>query len=65
MFDGKLECLYHGWQFEGSGKCVKIPQVCGFCVFHCVFTDDIPLQLILVFLTHSSLKEQKYHSLLV
>ncbi|CAI0438586.1 unnamed protein product [Linum tenue] len=26
--DGKLECLYHGWQFEGEeGKCVKIPQL--------------------------------------
>ncbi|CAL1353055.1 unnamed protein product [Linum trigynum] len=26
--DGKLECLYHGWQFEGGeGKCVKIPQL--------------------------------------
>uniref|UniRef100_A0A7I4A6C1 Rieske domain-containing protein n=1 Tax=Physcomitrium patens TaxID=3218 RepID=A0A7I4A6C1_PHYPA len=27
MTDGKLECLYHGWQFEGSGQCTKIPQV--------------------------------------
>ncbi|KAL8521774.1 hypothetical protein ACS0TY_012068 [Phlomoides rotata] len=27
VFDGKLECLYHGWQFEGNGKCVKIPQL--------------------------------------
>uniref|UniRef100_A0A453EJ69 Rieske domain-containing protein n=1 Tax=Aegilops tauschii subsp. strangulata TaxID=200361 RepID=A0A453EJ69_AEGTS len=27
--DGKLECLYHGWQFDGQGKCVKIPQVNG------------------------------------
>jgi len=27
LFDGRLECLYHGWQFEGEGKCVKIPQV--------------------------------------
>lgn len=27
--DGKLECLYHGWQFEGSkdGNCVSIPQL--------------------------------------
>jgi nitrite reductase/ring-hydroxylating ferredoxin subunit len=25
--DGRLECLYHGWQFEGSGACTKIPQV--------------------------------------
>nr|GMD26312.1 protein TIC 55, chloroplastic [Ipomoea batatas] len=27
LFDGKLECLYHGWQFDGDGKCVKIPQL--------------------------------------
>ncbi|CAN8284188.1 unnamed protein product [Cochlearia groenlandica] len=25
--DGKLECLYHGWQFQGNGQCVKIPQL--------------------------------------
>lgn len=28
LIDGRIECLYHGWQFEGDGKCVKIPQVC-------------------------------------
>ncbi|MBA0690593.1 hypothetical protein Goari_008258, partial [Gossypium aridum] len=27
LIDGRLECLYHGWQFEGNGKCVKIPQI--------------------------------------
>ncbi|XP_078438696.1 protein TIC 55, chloroplastic-like [Wolffia australiana] len=27
IVDGKLECLYHGWQFQGSGECVKIPQL--------------------------------------
>lgn len=27
LMEGRLECLYHGWQFEGDGKCVKIPQV--------------------------------------
>ncbi|MQL96625.1 hypothetical protein Taro_029297 [Colocasia esculenta] len=27
LVDGRLECLYHGWQFEGDGKCVKIPQL--------------------------------------
>ena len=27
VIDGRLECLYHGWQFEGEGQCVKIPQV--------------------------------------
>ncbi|CAK9202754.1 unnamed protein product [Sphagnum troendelagicum] len=25
--DGNLECLYHGWQFNGAGTCVKIPQL--------------------------------------
>ncbi|XP_009409774.2 protein TIC 55, chloroplastic [Musa acuminata AAA Group] len=27
LVEGRLECLYHGWQFEGEGKCVKIPQL--------------------------------------
>ncbi|XP_050268198.1 protein TIC 55, chloroplastic [Quercus robur] len=27
LIDGRIECLYHGWQFEGDGKCVKIPQL--------------------------------------
>ncbi|RDX94275.1 Protein TIC 55, chloroplastic, partial [Mucuna pruriens] len=27
LIDGRLECLYQGWQFEGEGKCVKIPQL--------------------------------------
>ncbi|KAE8799148.1 protein TIC 55, chloroplastic [Hordeum vulgare] len=27
LVDGKLECLYHGWQFDGQGKYVKIPQL--------------------------------------
>ncbi|KAF7817315.1 protein TIC 55, chloroplastic [Senna tora] len=27
IIDGRLECLYHGWQFEGQGKCVRIPQL--------------------------------------
>ncbi|CAK7354008.1 unnamed protein product [Dovyalis caffra] len=27
LIDGRLECLYHGWQFEGEGNCVKIPQL--------------------------------------
>ncbi|KAL5169832.1 Pheophorbide a oxygenase, chloroplastic [Glycine soja] len=24
--DGKLQCSYHGWSFDGCGSCVKIPQ---------------------------------------
>jgi phenylpropionate dioxygenase-like ring-hydroxylating dioxygenase large terminal subunit len=27
VVDGKLECLYHGWQFSANGKCVHIPQL--------------------------------------
>lgn len=27
IVDGQLECLYHGWQFDGSGQCTKIPQL--------------------------------------
>eukprot|EP01018_Ginkgo_biloba_P014645 Gb_20939 [translate_table: standard] len=27
LVEGRLECLYHGWQFEDDGKCVKIPQL--------------------------------------
>jgi phenylpropionate dioxygenase-like ring-hydroxylating dioxygenase large terminal subunit len=23
---GRIECLYHGWQFDGSGRCLHIPQ---------------------------------------
>lgn len=26
MVDGRLECLYHGWQFGAGGQCKKIPQ---------------------------------------
>ncbi|KAF6171562.1 hypothetical protein GIB67_018086 [Kingdonia uniflora] len=24
--DGNLQCSYHGWSFDGSGSCVRIPQ---------------------------------------
>ena len=27
LIDGKIECLYHGWQFGSNGKCVHIPQL--------------------------------------
>lgn len=27
LVNGTLECLYHGWQFDGNGKCVHIPQL--------------------------------------
>jgi phenylpropionate dioxygenase-like ring-hydroxylating dioxygenase large terminal subunit len=27
IIDGKIECLYHGWQFDLEGKCQHIPQL--------------------------------------
>ncbi|KAJ7538368.1 hypothetical protein O6H91_11G045400 [Diphasiastrum complanatum] len=27
LMEGRLECLYHGWQFNGDGSCAKIPQL--------------------------------------
>lgn len=25
---GRLQCAYHGWQFDGQGQCVAIPSLC-------------------------------------
>jgi len=25
--DGALECLYHGWRFDGHGQCIEAPQL--------------------------------------
>jgi phenylpropionate dioxygenase-like ring-hydroxylating dioxygenase large terminal subunit len=27
VIEGKIECLYHGWQFGNQGNCVHIPQL--------------------------------------
>ena len=27
LIEGKIECLYHGWQFDLAGKCQHIPQL--------------------------------------
>ncbi len=27
MVDNHLECIYHGWQFQGNGFCVKVPYL--------------------------------------
>ena len=27
IIDGKIECLYHGWQFGNDGECLHIPQL--------------------------------------
>ena len=37
---GRLECPYHGWQFEGSGRCVHVPALPAFTppATHCVPT---------------------------
>ncbi|PSC73513.1 Rieske (2Fe-2S) domain [Micractinium conductrix] len=29
MINGKLTCSYHGWQFDGRGKCTLVPQTEG------------------------------------
>ena len=26
VIDDKIECAYHGWQFNGTGRCVHIPH---------------------------------------
>ena len=26
--DGCLQCPYHGWQFDGHGRCVSVPSLC-------------------------------------
>ncbi|MFT3666530.1 Rieske 2Fe-2S domain-containing protein [Piscinibacter sp.] len=28
--DGMLECAYHGWRFDGEGRCTRIPALPGF-----------------------------------
>ncbi len=27
VIDGNIRCPYHGWSFNGSGACVKVPQL--------------------------------------
>lgn len=27
IIEGKIECLYHGWQFNTNGQCLHIPQL--------------------------------------
>jgi phenylpropionate dioxygenase-like ring-hydroxylating dioxygenase large terminal subunit len=29
VVDGKIECHYHGWQFDGGGACNAVPGLCG------------------------------------
>lgn len=37
---GRLECVYHGWQFEPAGRCVHVPALPGFTPppTHCATT---------------------------
>lgn len=27
LVDGRIECLYHGWQYDSTGQCQRIPQL--------------------------------------
>lgn len=27
--EGRLECRYHGWQYDAAGACLKVPGLCG------------------------------------
>ncbi len=29
VVDGDLECGYHGWRFDGGGRCTRVPSLCG------------------------------------
>jgi phenylpropionate dioxygenase-like ring-hydroxylating dioxygenase large terminal subunit len=29
LASGRLECGYHGWQYDGAGACVAVPSLCG------------------------------------
>lgn len=37
VIEGKLHCAYHGWEFNGSGKPVSIPQASS---LSCLFTTS-------------------------
>jgi phenylpropionate dioxygenase-like ring-hydroxylating dioxygenase large terminal subunit len=41
--NGHLECPYHGWQFEASGRCVHVPALPAFQppASHCVPAFDV------------------------
>lgn len=29
VVDGRVQCHYHGWQFDGDGECRAVPGLCG------------------------------------
>jgi nitrite reductase/ring-hydroxylating ferredoxin subunit len=29
VMDGKIQCRYHGWEFDGAGACKAVPGLCG------------------------------------
>ncbi len=41
--EGQIECPYHGWRFDGAGRCVLIPALPGFTppVTHAVATHRV------------------------
>jgi phenylpropionate dioxygenase-like ring-hydroxylating dioxygenase large terminal subunit len=63
MVGSRLECPYHGWQFQGNGKCTKIPQwnvnqkIPGACHLNKVFTH---LQDGIVWVSHTNGLFQPY-----
>ena len=38
VHDGTLECAYHGWEFDGSGKLVVIPQASSSACYLVIYT---------------------------
>ncbi|KAD7478165.1 hypothetical protein E3N88_01301 [Mikania micrantha] len=62
---GRLQCVYHGWCFSGSGDCKLIPQAphdgppvnsiaCGLCFEHFIHVGKVaqkqPQQVLLIFI---------------
>ena len=29
VIDGRVQCHYHGWEFDGAGECKRVPGLCG------------------------------------
>lgn len=29
IIDGEIQCRYHGWRFDGAGRCRAVPGLCG------------------------------------
>lgn len=45
--DGRVECLYHGWTFDGRGACVEIPQLAADATIpSAARTTPVPLEVV-------------------